>query len=434
MPSEISEVDLGRVIHTPDDVVLSVQNVSKKYCRSLKQSYIYGLKDIASELTAKSRNSDKLRKSEFWALDNISFELGRGESLGLVGSNGSGKTTLLRIISGLIKPDVGSVRIKGRVAALIALGAGFNPVLSGRENVYINMSILGLTRDEIDSCFQEVLDFSEIWDAIDAPVRTYSSGMKSRLGFACAIYTNPDILLIDEVLAVGDFNFRTKCYRKLSEIRKSGVSFVLVSHSASAILSNCDAAVYLSKGKLIDYGEAKTVIKKYEDDLSLNRGAEPCVDQPGEISFATDSANGSLKIKSLSFRDSRDNVLEYLTTGEPAFLHVKCEAYENLEDVGINIIIRNLFDKEGCHLFLASDKDIGFIQIPVGEFIVKMQIPYCGFLTGVYSMKLNLTSNGNYYSILDIVESFKFKVQGNESVSQSSFYQPRMWEISRSPH
>ena len=191
-----------------DDVVLSVKGISKKFCRDLKRSLLYGVQDIASELTGTRDKTETLRQKEFWALNNVSFELRRGDALGLIGPNGSGKTTLLRIISGLIRPDTGSCEVKGRLAPLIALGAGFIPILTGRENVYTNMSILGLSKHEIDQRFQDVLDFADIGDAIDTPVQSYSSGMAARLGFASAIHTEPDILLIDEVLAVGDAKFK----------------------------------------------------------------------------------------------------------------------------------------------------------------------------------------------------------------------------------
>ncbi len=163
------------------EILISVDNVSKKFCRDLKQSLFYGVQDIATELIGGGRKSDTLRSKEFWALKDVSFQLRRGEALGLIGSNGAGKSTLLRIISGLIKPDTGCVKVRGRLAPLIALGAGFNPILTGRENIYANMSILGLSTKEIEERFQDVIDFSGIDDAIDAPVQTYSSGMAARL-------------------------------------------------------------------------------------------------------------------------------------------------------------------------------------------------------------------------------------------------------------
>lgn len=429
MTMQINDSEIFSSQSENDDVIIAVNNVSKKFCRNLKQSYLYGLKDIGAELLGKPRYSSKLRKGEFWALDNVSIEVKRGESIGLIGVNGSGKTTLLKIISGLIKPDNGYVKVKGRLAALIALGAGFNPVLSGRENVYINMSIFGLSRKEIDLRFQEVLDFAEIWDAIDAPVRTYSSGMKARLGFASAIYTNPDILLIDEVLAVGDFKFRVKCYRKLSELRKSGVSFVLVSHSAGAITSNCDSAAYLAKGKLVMSGNANLVVQKYEEDLSVNQVSNAKVLTPGEVVFSGSSVSSTLKIQSLCFKNSKDQVLDPLISGKPAYLNITFEAYEEIEDASINLIIRDLSDKERCNVFIKSSHDIGFIKILPGQHTFKLVMPYCCLLTGVYSMKINITENGSYYTILDIIESFKFRVKANEAIKQSTFYQPRQWIV-----
>lgn len=253
------------------EVVLSVNGVSKRFCRDLKKSLFYGIQDIAAEVLGIREKGDKLRPKEFWALDNVSFELRRGEALGLVGKNGSGKSTLLRVIAGLIKPDTGFVEVNGRIAPLIALGAGFNPILTGRENIYANMSILGLSKKQIDERFDEVVEFAEIGDAIDSPVQSYSSGMAARLGFACAIHTEPDILLIDEVLAVGDSKFKTKCYAKLHELRQKNKSFVMVSHSSHSIATVCESAVYLEKGKKILSGDTLSVMNKYEDDLFLGK-------------------------------------------------------------------------------------------------------------------------------------------------------------------
>jgi lipopolysaccharide transport system ATP-binding protein len=170
-----------------NDILLSVDHVSKRFCRSLRRSIGYGLLDIVQEVSGVRQESRSLRTGEFWALKDLSFSLKRGDSLGIVGPNGSGKTTLLRIISGLIKPDAGTVTVRGRVAPLLALGAGFSPVLTGRENAYVNMTILGLSPKQIHERFSEVVEFAEIGDALDAPVQTYSSGMVARLGFACAV-------------------------------------------------------------------------------------------------------------------------------------------------------------------------------------------------------------------------------------------------------
>lgn len=212
----------------PKHNLVQCSHLSKKFCRSVKRSFAYGIKDIFGELLLQDQSQDSLRPGEFWALRDVSFHLKAGTSLGLVGANGSGKTTLLRVLSGLIKPSSGEVQIRGKVAPLLALGAGFNPILSGRENIYVNLSLLGVPRSEIDRDLDSILDFAEIGGAVDAPLKTYSSGMTARLGFACAIHTHPDLILVDEVLAVGDMRFRTKCYRKLAELKAQGTCFVLV--------------------------------------------------------------------------------------------------------------------------------------------------------------------------------------------------------------
>ena len=197
--------------------VIAVQHLSKKFCRSLKRSIWYGLRDLGSEAVGRRGDHSVLRRGEFWALKDVSFDLYPGETLGLVGPNGAGKTTLLRVLTGLINPNEGRVTVRGRMQALIALGAGFSPVLSGRENIYVNASILGIARKEVDRRLGEIIEFSGIAEFIDSPVQNYSSGMAVRLGFAVAAHLEPDILLVDEVLAVGDEGFQVKCPNKIGE-------------------------------------------------------------------------------------------------------------------------------------------------------------------------------------------------------------------------
>ena len=210
------------------DTLIKVENVSKKFCRSFKRSLWYGLKDIGNELVGRRHGGNSgLRPDEFWAVQGVNFDLKRGECLGLIGSNGAGKSSLLRMLNGLIKPDSGRIEMRGTVGALISLGAGFNPILTGRENIYVNASILGLTKNETDKRFQEIVDFADIDEFIDMPVQTYSSGMQVRLGFSIATAIQPDILFLDEVLAVGDIKFQAKCYSKLAELKEcSTIIFV----------------------------------------------------------------------------------------------------------------------------------------------------------------------------------------------------------------
>lgn len=403
--------------------ILSVQNISKKYCRSLKRAYVYGLQDVACELTGRSRQSHVLREQEFWALKDISLELKPGESIGFVGENGSGKSTLVKIIGGLLKPDVGTIKVKGRVATLNVLGAGFNPLLSGRENVYINMSILGLSKQEIDQNYERVLEFAEIWDAIDSPVRTYSSGMRARLGFACAIHSNPDILLIDEVLAVGDVKFRTKCYRKLAELRLNGTSFVMVSHSANIILRTCDYAIYLRKGKMVVSGEASAVMKEYEEHLAGKVAGQ----SPGILNLKDRSETEDLAISSVYFQNGNGQAIDSLTTSKLARLVVKCRANTHLENLALGILIKEL-NKEGDWILnLSSDGDGVTLNVLPGESELQLDFPYCGLRPGLYTMKITVYRYPFY--VYDMVESFKFSVTAKQGMSQCIYYQPRNWQV-----
>jgi len=409
------------------ETVISVERLSKKFCRDLKQSLFYGIKDIATDLVGGRRKSDTLRPGEFWALKDIGFQLRRGEALGLIGANGAGKSTLLRIISGLIKPDTGSVKIKGRVAPLIALGAGFNPILTGRENIYANMSILGLSTQEIKERFQDVIDFAEIWSAIDAPVQTYSSGMAARLGFACAIYTEPEILLIDEVLAVGDIKFRAKCYRKLHELRDKGTSFILVNHNPQAILHICDSALYLLKGELIASGQTEKIIEKYENDLFLN-GAHNS-SQALLLPEKMEAESLGLDILSLFFRDVEGNVIESLVSGNPVNFCVGCKARHKVDNVTLHLKIRTIGGEGGMGtvLFLSGEHDEKFFAIPPGKHELQVELPYLGLAPGTYTMSIKL-KQGSIYTF-DVVESFRFTVKSNGKMSECCFYQPRLWKL-----
>ncbi|MCJ7805007.1 ABC transporter ATP-binding protein, partial [Patescibacteria group bacterium] len=233
------------------EILIKAENISKKFCRGLKRSLWYGMRDVASEIfmpSGKASSDRNLRKDEFWALENISFELRRGQCLGLIGANGAGKSTLLKILNGLIKPDRGKVLLRGRVGALIELGIGFNPILSGRENIYVNGAVLGFSKDEIDRRLNDIIEFAEIGEFIDMPVKNYSSGMRVRLGFSVSAHMDPDILIIDEVLAVGDIGFQAKCINRIVEIQKNA-AVIFVSHSMQNIARLVTDIMLLKNGK-----------------------------------------------------------------------------------------------------------------------------------------------------------------------------------------
>jgi len=224
---------------------------------------LYGVRDVARDVFGLSQNSNGLRPDEFWALDNVSFEVQRGECLGLIGANGAGKSTLLKLLNGITLPDKGTIKVAGRGGALLELGAGFHPMLTGRENIYLSAAILGLTKEEITEKFNAIVDFAGLQEFLDSPVKHYSSGMYLRLGFAIAAHADPDVFLIDEALAVGDVLFQSKCFAKLREFKEKGRTIVFVTHSLDLITSHCNRALLISKGTKVGDGTPKDVVDQY---------------------------------------------------------------------------------------------------------------------------------------------------------------------------
>ncbi len=244
-----------------------VQEVSKKFGLSLKSALKYGLIDSGRRLLGRDKDST-LRSGEFWALNDVDFVLDPGDALGIMGVNGSGKTTLLRILNGTYSPDKGKVTLRGRIGALIAAGAGFSPMLSGRENIHISGALLGMTPSEIRNRFDEIVAFAELDEFIDMPVRNYSSGMSVRLGFAIAVISSPEILLVDEVLAVGDMSFQKKCFERIHTLKREGTTILLVSHAPGAIWAVCNRGLFMDGGRVVVTGAVEDVIRAYDDQNS----------------------------------------------------------------------------------------------------------------------------------------------------------------------
>ncbi len=364
----------------------------------------------------------KLRNQEFWALQDVSFTLNRGDALGLVGKNGSGKSTLLRIIAGLIKPDIGMVGVNGRVAPLIALGAGFNPILTGRENIYANMSILGLTNTEIDKRFDAVVDFAEVSDAIDTPVRSYSSGMAARLGFASAIFTEPDILLIDEVLAVGDSKFRGRCFQKLHELRQKGVTFILVSHDSHSVLTVCDKAIYLNQGRFRGLGDASSVLLEYEKDLFTQK----TTDAFEGLDALKRREQVDVDIQEVFFLNQFSHKMASPVSGELTHICVKIIAHHPVEQFGLTLSVKGMGAGGQTVLLINSLQDGQAINLKPGNHEIRMKMPYLGLLAGSYLMDIFAKKQKLYH--LDAVEDFRFNVQSHqEATGRSMYYQPREW-------
>lgn len=238
------------------DYVVKVENATVRF--NMATENIDNLKEYFVKLV-----QGKLMFQEFLALKNISFEIKRGEAWGIIGTNGSGKSTLLKLISGILKPYKGSVEVNGSIAPLIELGAGFDMNLTARENIYLNGTLLGHTKKFMEEHFDEIVDFAELWDFLDVPMKNYSSGMQARLGFAVATMVRPDILIVDEILAVGDYKFTQKCNARMREMLDSGTTLLLVSHSIDDVKTMCNRAVWIDKGNMMMQGDAQEVCDAY---------------------------------------------------------------------------------------------------------------------------------------------------------------------------
>lgn len=407
---------------------VSVSNVSKKFARSLKRSFFYGARDIGS-LLLRRPPSTVLRPSEFWAVTDVSLNLERGKSIGIVGQNGSGKTTLLRMISGILKPTTGEIIINGRIAPMLALGAGFKPVLSGRENIFLNMSILGVPHKEIVRRLDSVIDFAEIWEAIDAPIGTYSSGMLARLGFSCAVHTDPSILVVDEVLSVGDAKFRAKCRNYLNQLRKQGTSMLLVSHSATLVETLSDECIYLKGGRVAASGAPTEVLKAYEADglknalKSNQRTTLQLVERVGSVTPER------ISIKHIGLGNNQVDDVGYWVSGRTGRLSVLLESQVPCEEISVNLIIFDLTYLQGETVqFLMSSKDIGWVRTDAGTSRFVLELGAVGLRPGTYRIKLSL-SQGRMHDILDSVDSFKLVVRDGGLTSSALYYQPRNWML-----
>jgi ABC-type polysaccharide/polyol phosphate transport system ATPase subunit len=251
------------------DIVLSLNHVWKKFRRGERRHD--SLRDLipsAARSLLRRRLPAGLRDQEFWALKDVSFQVERGEALGIIGPNGAGKSTALKLLSGILRPDRGAIEASGRLSALIEVGAGFHPDLTGRENIYLNGAILGMTRKEMDRKLEEIVAFSELKEFLDTPVKRYSSGMYARLGFSVAAHVDPDILLVDEVLSVGDWAFQRKCLEKMESFVRRGVTVIFISHNLQAVMNLCPRALLLRGGSVVDAGPTGRVVRSYLTDAA----------------------------------------------------------------------------------------------------------------------------------------------------------------------
>jgi lipopolysaccharide transport system ATP-binding protein len=394
------------------EVLIKAENVSKKFAKSLKKSLYYGVQDLISGITGRAQNKD-LRDDEFWAVKDISFEVRRGECLGLIGHNGAGKSTLLKMLNGLIAPDEGTITIKGKIGALIELGAGFNPILSGRENIYNNAAVIGFTKKEIDAKLDEIIAFAELEEFIDMPVQNYSSGMKVRLGFAVAAQMQPDVLLIDEVLAVGDLGFRVKCMNRINELLKNS-AVVFVSHAMNQITTVSTSILLMNMGKNEYLGNNIGLgVEKYF--LKFGNGEQQII------------SNGNIELKRVELQGKVMNSDNFVDINSGQNIDLIFELETNLEHkqlhfrLGIfNIEYKLLAEVDSeQHNFIASNKN--------GKVCVKVLMKNINLKYGKYSIHLHVTDVDRNQKILRHSNIACFVVKPTLSIG-ADFLLPSEWE------
>lgn len=394
--------------------IIKIDNISKRYRLGFKEKQADTLSDqIGNFIKSHWRNLKKLREmsrfgieddSVFWALKDISFEVNQGEVLGIIGKNGAGKSTLLKILSQITEPTSGKIEIHGRMASLLEVGTGFHPELSGRENIYMNGTILGMTRREIDSKLDEIIDFSGVEKFIDTPVKFYSSGMKVRLGFSVAAHLEPEILIIDEVLAVGDFEFQKKCLGKMDDISKNqGRTIIFVSHDMSSISSLCCRTILLESGKIsLDASTSLTVDTYFKNNLHFDfEDRKDLSKHPNK----TDPSKGIL-----SYVLKRDGTeTDYYFSQEKLHLELKFFDPLGISELVFGLVIK---DSKGRSIIGINNLDLGKSlnqrKIEEGVLIFEIEtIPiYAG---GEYYIDLYFGEGGDNYDIIENAISFFIK-------------------------
>jgi ABC-type polysaccharide/polyol phosphate transport system ATPase subunit len=333
------------------DIALRMDRVFKKFTKGERHDSLRDLiPALAKGAFRRVTRPYELKNEEFWVLNDISFEIKRGEAIGIIGHNGAGKSTLLKHLSGIMRPTSGSITVNGRLSALIEVGAGFHQDLTGRENIFLNGVILGMTRTEIRRKFDEIVDFCGLAEFIDTPVKRYSSGMYARLGFSVAAHMEPDILVIDEVLSVGDFAFQAKGIEKMRSIVKGGATVIFVSHNLRAMADLCDRALLLRKGQLIEDGPTSHVIHTYMEQIKSGRSYDE---------------HKKAAIESVAIRDGKGPRLDF-ASGEKAWIAIKLRALKRVERVAC---VLYLLDDKYYEIFNTSSERLGMppLTLEAGE-------------------------------------------------------------------
>lgn len=401
--------------------IIRFERVSKRF--TLHHERAFSFQELAINLLqGRGRNPGE----EFWALRDIDFEVQQGEMVGIIGVNGSGKSTLLKLTARIIEPTSGHITVSGRVAALLELGAGFHPDLTGQENIYLNGSILGLTRREIDNRFQEIVSFAELERFIDIPVRHYSSGMYVRLGFAIAVHVEPDILLIDETLAVGDRSFQRKCLERIYELKQRGITILFVSHDLEAVRQLCNRAIWLDEGVMRAEGSTERVIGHYLDyDIALKetRSRQEDKERPRKNRWGS----GEVEVLAVNFLDAQGNERRVFETGERMIARINYCAHHRVERPVFGVAIHR---HDGLHINGPNTKLSGYdIDYVEGKGEIDYIIETLPLLEGRYEFTVGIYDHSCLHPYDHQERAYRFTVrQGDVQEGYGALYIPCRWE------
>ena len=359
------------------------------------------------------------RNEDFWALDDVSFEVRRGETLGVVGHNGAGKSTLLKLLSRITTPTCGEIGLTGTVAALIEVGSGFHPELTGRENIFLSGSILGMRRREIAEKLERIIAFSGVGAFIDTPVKRYSSGMFVRLGFAIAAHLEPDILLVDEVLAVGDAAFQVQCHERLSELRRSGTTMLFISHDLASIEQLCDRVILMHQGRLIANGPPHDVVKEYQRMVASSPEMPAAVAPP--------DGSGDARIAEVEFVDERGHTTRRARTGGKVTCRVMYDVRRAVDDGVIELFF---YSRDGRALYSQCTTAItgGTLALPRGSGTLEFVVPELGLQPGIYSVGALIRHRLAPESLDWFYRPTLLYVEAGKAV-RGYFYEPHSWHL-----
>jgi ABC-type polysaccharide/polyol phosphate transport system ATPase subunit len=369
----------------------------------------------------------------FWAVRDISFDVARGETLGLIGHNGAGKSTILKLLSQITAPTEGEIRLAGRVAALIEVGSGFHPELTGRENVYLSGSILGMRRREIQAKFDRIVEFSGVGEFIDMPVKWYSSGMYVRLGFAIAAHLEPDILLVDEVLAVGDLAFQVQCIERLNELRRAGTTMLFISHDLVSIEKLCDRVALIEKGRLVANGTAHEIVATYQQMTAASQSA-------AMADANAPAPNAAARVDGVTFLDPQGREVAAARTGEPLIARLRYSVTRTVPDAVVELFY---YSRDGRVLHCQQSTAVagGELTLPPGDGAVEFSMPGVGLQPGVYAIGATIRERSASETIDWWYGRTALSVEPGRSV-RGYFYTPHDWRLvagygqgrDRSPH